>query len=107
MTVFVTNYAMPRHEIATESVRVRLVGAPRPASALLSRIDDDHANPRRAWQDIGEPHYPSPRQVESLHAASALRPEPHQLRVAAGRIEFDLVMPPQSVAALRIELARS
>jgi xylan 1,4-beta-xylosidase len=107
VTVFVTNYAMPRHEIATESVRVRLVGAPRPVSSLLSRIDEDHANPRRAWQDIGEPDYPSPRQVESLHTASALRPEPHRLRVAAGRIEFDLVMPPQSVAALRIELARS
>ena len=48
VTVFVTNYAMPRREIAAESVRVRLVGARRPVSALLSRIDEDHANPRRA-----------------------------------------------------------
>ena len=107
VTVFVTNYAMPRHEIAAESVRVRLVGARRPVSALLSRIDEDHANPRRAWQEMGEPDYPSPRQVETLHAASALRPEVHPLRVAEGRIEFELVMPPQSVAALKIELARS
>ena len=107
MTVFVTNYAMPRHEIAAESVRVRLVGAPRPVSALLSRIDEGHTNPRRAWQDMGAPDYPSPRRVEALHAASALRPEPDQLRFATGRIEFDLLMPPQSVAALRIERARS
>ena len=56
---------------------------------------------------MGAPDYPSPRQVQALHAASTLRPEPHPLRVAAGRIEFDLVMPPQSVAALKIELARS
>ena len=67
MTVFVTNYAMPRHEIAAEAVRVRLVGARRPVSALLSRIDEDHANPRRAWQEMGEPDCcsmgPMPRAV--------------------------------------------
>ena len=107
VTVFATNYAMPRHEIATESVRIRLAGAPRPVSALLSRIDDDHANPRRAWQDMGEPDYPSPRQVEALHAASALRPQIHPLRVTEGRIECDLVLPPQSIAALKICLTRS
>lgn len=107
VTVFVTNYAMPRHEIATESVQVRLLGAPRPLSALLSRIDDEHANPRRAWQEMGEPDYLSPRQVEALHVASALRPEPHPLRVAEDVIEFDLVMPPQSVAALKIQFTQS
>ena len=104
-TIFVTNYAMPRHEIATESVRVRLADAPRALSALLSRIDEDHANPRRAWQEMGEPAYPRARQVENLLAASALRPQVHPLRVAEGRIDVDLVMPPQSVAALEIELA--
>ena len=78
----------------------------RTVSALLSRIDEDHANPRRAWQEMGEPDYPSPRQVKTLHAASALRPQAHPLRVAEGRIEFELVMPPQSVAALKIERAR-
>ena len=56
---------------------------------------------------MGEPEYPSPRQVETLHAASVLRPQVHPLHVAEGRIEFELVMPPQSVAALKIGLARS
>ena len=107
VTVFITNYAMPRHAIAAQSVRVRLLRAPRPLSALLSRIDEDHVDPGRAWQEMGEPNYPSPRQVETLHAASALRPQVHPLRVTEGCIEFDLAMPPQSVAALKIELARS
>ena len=108
VTAFVTNHAMPRHHIATEMLRVRLTGVPaasRPVSALLSRIDEDHANPKRAWAAMGEPTYPSPRQLEVLHAASALRPEVHPLRSGEGVIEFDLAMPPQSVAALRIELA--
>jgi xylan 1,4-beta-xylosidase len=107
VTAFVTNYAMPRHGISAESVRVRLVNAPPPASALLSRIDEDHANPRRAWHELGAPDYPSPREVETLIAASALRPEPHPLSISEGRIEFDIAMPPQSVAALRIAFAGS
>lgn len=107
VTVFITNYAMPRHRIATESVQVRIDDAPAPISALLSRIDHDHANPRRAWHDIGSPDYLSSREVDALHSASALCPRPHPLRVAEGRIEFDLAMPPQSVAALRIQFAPS
>ena len=67
MTVLVTNYAMPRHEIAAESERVRLVGARRPVSPQLSRIDEDRADPRRAWQELGEPDFcsmgPMPRAV--------------------------------------------
>ena len=106
VTVFVTNYAMPRHQIATESVRVRLAGAQRPLSAMLSRIDDDHVNPRRAWEEMGEPNYPNPHQVEAMHAASALRPQAHPLCVAEDHIGFDLAMPPQSVASLKIEFAR-
>ncbi|MDZ4857977.1 MAG: beta-xylosidase [Candidatus Hydrogenedentes bacterium] len=104
--IFITNYAMPRHRIVSEPVRIQLRGARPPVSALLSRIDDDHANPKRAWQEMGEPEYPKPREVEALYAASALRPEPHPFRVGQDRIEVDLVMPPQSVAALRISFEK-
>ncbi len=103
VTVFICNWALPRHAISTQAVHVKLSGAPRPLSAHVSRIDDDHANPRRTWQDMGEPNYLSPRQVETLHAASAVNPEPHALRVADGHIEFDISMPPQSIAAVKIE----
>jgi hypothetical protein len=34
-----------------------------------------------------------------------MRPDPHPLRVAEGRIDFDLVMRAQSGAALKVELA--
>ncbi len=105
VTVFITNYAMPRHEIASEAVRVRITGAARPLSAMLSRIDEDHANPQRAWKEMGQPDHPSQRQVDTLYAESALRPAPHPLHVTDGSIDFDVVMPPQSVAALKIELA--
>ncbi|MGH6610312.1 MAG: GH39 family glycosyl hydrolase, partial [Burkholderiaceae bacterium] len=98
-----TNYAMPRHPIATQSVRIVLTNAPQPRSAHAARIDEDHANPRRVWQQMGEPGELSSREVESLQAASVLRWEPTPLQVSEGRIELDLLLPPQSVAAVRIE----
>ena len=104
LTVFATNYAMPRHDIVPQQVRLRFRGGPTPLTAFLSRIDDEHANPCRAWQEMGEPEYPSPRQVESLQAASSLSRTPHRWRVEDRIVECDFVMPPQSVAALRMEI---
>ena len=42
-----------------------------------------------------------------MHAASALGPQVHPLRVTEGGIEFELAMPPQSIAVLKIGLARA
>jgi xylan 1,4-beta-xylosidase len=103
ITVLITNYAMPKHGISTVSVHVQLTGAPRPLSAHVIRIDENNVNPQRVWRDMGEPEYLSLRDVEELQAASALNPEPYLLHAAESRIEFDIAMPPQSVAAMRIE----
>ncbi|SOD41146.1 GH39 family glycosyl hydrolase [Nitrosovibrio sp. Nv4] len=105
ITVFMTNYAMPRHEICPVSVHVQLTGAPRPLSAHLIRIDEDNVNPKRVWQEMGEPEYLNLRDVETLQSASVLNPEPYPLRVLENRIDFNISMPPQSVAAMKIECA--
>lgn len=105
ITVFLTNYAMPRHEISTVSVRVQLAGVPRPLSAHVARIDEDNVNPQRVWREMGKPEYLNPRDVETLQAASVLNHEPYPLRVLEDQIEFDISMPPQSVAAMKIECA--
>lgn len=103
ITVFLTNHAMPRHEIGTVSVRVQLTDVPLPLSAHLTRIDEDNVNPQRVWQEMGKPEYLSVHDVETLQAASALNPQPYPLRILENSMEFDISMPPQSVAALRIE----
>jgi xylan 1,4-beta-xylosidase len=104
-TVLITNLAMPRHPIQTELVNVRLSEAPAPRTAWLERIDDDHANPRRLWQTMGEPEYLSALQVEQLKTASALRKEPQSWTYEQGNIALAVALPPQSVAAITIEFA--
>jgi len=103
--VLLINQAMPRHPIASEPVRLRLAHATgrRAKSVTLGRVDDDHANPERAWRESGAPEYLSPAQVEALEQASQTVAEPIDCRGRAGMLEVDLVLAPQSVNHLRIE----
>ena len=105
-TILVTNLAMPRHPIQTELVNVRLLGAPAPRTAWIERIDEDHANPRRLWQIMGEPTYLTPSEAERLKMASTLRPEAQPWTHEQGDIALAVALPPQSVAAITIEFAR-
>jgi xylan 1,4-beta-xylosidase len=104
-TIIVTNVAMPRHPIQTELVNFRLSGAPAPRAAWIERVDDDHANPRRLWQTMGEPEYLSPLQVKHLESASTLRKEMQPWTRVGGDVDIAIALPPQSVAAVTIEFA--
>jgi len=55
VTVLLTNHALPRHPIETTHVHIQLGGAPRPLAASAERIDEEHANAKRLWQEMGAP----------------------------------------------------
>lgn len=105
ITVFLTNHAQPRHDIATQLVEVHLTDAAAPLTSVIERIDEDHANPRRHWREMGEPEYLSHAQVAQLEAASGLVKEPISVAYADRTIRFDVELPPHSVAAITLELA--
>jgi xylan 1,4-beta-xylosidase len=105
-TVIMINLAMLRHPIRTELLNLRLSSAPAARSAWIERIDEDHANPRRLWQTMGEPEYLSASQVEQLDKGSALRKEAQHWTQEPGTIDLAVALPPQSVAAITIEFAR-
>jgi xylan 1,4-beta-xylosidase len=104
IAVLLTNYAQPRHAIATETVRVSLVNC-KAQSAQIRRIDNEHANPKRLWLDMGAPEYLNPRQVAALHAAS--RCVARGLRLDAdgnGIGSFKVTLPPLSVACVCLQM---
>jgi xylan 1,4-beta-xylosidase len=104
-TIILANVAMPRHAIQMELINIRISGAPTPRTAWIERIDEDHANPRRLWQTMGEPEYLSPSQVDQLQTASDLRKEPHPWNHDQGNIVLAVALPPQGVASITIEFA--
>jgi len=102
-TVLLTNYALPRGHVERQRVKIQLTNAPQPAGAQMRRIDEEHANPRRLWKEIGAPEYLSSSQVDCLHDASQLRREPLEFQYANGRIECDVTVPADGVAAIEFE----
>ena len=104
-TIIMTNLAMPRHAIQSELVNLRLSGAPTPRIAWIERIDEEHANPRRLWQNMGEPEYLSALQVQQLETASILRTESQPWTYKEGNVDLCVPLPPQSIAAITIAFA--
>jgi xylan 1,4-beta-xylosidase len=104
-TIVLTNWALPRHPIKREEVRVRLASPAPPRTASIERIDTEHGNARRLWREMGEPTYPTPRQVEELHHASEIPREGLPVRTEGEEIAFEVTLPPQSVAAVTLEFS--
>ena len=99
LVVLLANHALPAHVIDAAQVRLRLAGAGGTPEVTVERVD---ADPRRAWEAMGEPRYPTPDQIAALHAASEVGRE----AVASERDGADLVveadLPAHAVARLTI-----
>ena len=78
-----------------EQVELTLNGA---AQVWKAVIDEEHCNPRKAWQSMGAPEYLSREQAAALHKASKLVYEP----VDGSRIIF--TAEPESVTIFKIRL---
>jgi xylan 1,4-beta-xylosidase len=105
VTVLLTNHALPRHPIQTQQVHVHLTGAPQPLAVYVERIDEEHANAKRRWRELGEPTYLRAHEVEQLERASRTKKEAHPWKYADRALELDLTLPPHAVAAVTVEFA--
>jgi xylan 1,4-beta-xylosidase len=105
VTVLLSNHALPRHPIQTEQVQVRLTGGAAPSVVIVERIDDDHANAKRCWLDMGKPEFPRSQQVEQLREASQMVREAQPWKYEEGTIILDLALPPHAVAAVTVQFA--
>lgn len=100
-TLMLTNFALPRHPIESESVSFTLKSAEASSTASIQRIDLEHANAKRHWEQLGKPDYLSPAIVDDLKNRSRLLSEPLPAEITNGLLTLQVVMPPQSVAAIR------
>jgi xylan 1,4-beta-xylosidase len=101
-TLMLTNFALPRHPIDIQQVTFTLKGPRNIASATIRRIDLEHANAKRHWEQIGKPDYLSTGMVAQLDAASQLKSEVQALARDGDSFRIDVTMPPQAVAAIEL-----
>jgi len=101
-TLVLTNFALPRHPIEIEQVSFTLKGAKSASQASIQRIDLDHANPKRRWEQMGKPEYLSAAMVDELKNVSRLCKEPASCNFGNDVLTIEVSMPPQSVAAIQL-----
>lgn len=101
-TLMLTNFALPRHPIDTQQVSFVLKGASNIASATIRRIDLEHANAKRHWEQIGKPEYLSSEMVAELDEASQLESEAQSFAREGEGFRIDVTMPPQAVGAIEL-----
>jgi len=102
--VLLTNHALPGHSMKTEHVLFRLRNSQKPRAAFISRIDEKHANPRRTWEEMGSPTYPSAAELNVLSDASRVISKKQSFRWADNVIMLEVDLPPNAVAAIEVEV---
>ncbi|MDQ6654049.1 MAG: glycosyl hydrolase [Acidobacteriota bacterium] len=103
LTVMLTNHTTPGHSIETERIEVRLANALEPYQACVQRIDQEHANPKLVWQEMGHPEYLTAKDVEQLEEASLLVKERQSWSYKDGEVFLKTTLPPHAVAAITLE----
>ena len=102
-TILLCNHALPRHEIARETVQLTLRNLTAPRCIIIERIDDEHTNARALWEKLGSPAYPTPRQHEWLEVASQMVPEALAFEFKNGEVALSVEVPPHGIAAITLE----
>lgn len=69
------NHNVPGEPMREEEVKIDLSGFGTPKKVTLYRIDGDHVNPKKAWQEMGAPEYLNAEQVNALRRSAELVPE--------------------------------
>ena len=103
ITVLACNHALPRHPVATQRLRIALVDAEVPQAVGVERIDDEHANAKALWQQMGSPEYPDVDQLRRLEEASRLHRQALAWRYDDRTIRLEVSLPPHGVAAITVD----
>jgi len=102
-TILMANHQVPLSPIRAEQVDLRVTGVTSIRSAHMERIDEEHANPRKAWKEMGSPTYLERTQIETLMKASELHREKVDWKPDRDGISLDLLIQPHSVVSVSLE----
>lgn len=105
INVVITNWAQPKHDIKTESVKITLKNINLPQSIFIERIDDDHANPFKVWNEMGKPESLKADQVSKLELSSQLKKESLNGKFENNTLLLEVTVPPQGIVNITVQLS--
>lgn len=69
----------------------------------VQRIDDDHCNPKRLWQEMGEPDNLTRAQVSEIREKTCLKDEPLAFTSACGKTELSVSLSTNDVVLITVK----
>ena len=84
-------------------VEIEVELAAKPQCVQLCRIDEDHGNPLKCWQAMGEPEDMTPAQVQQVIAESAVDYAPVAYEYADGKLTVKTELGTNDLVFIRIE----
>jgi hypothetical protein len=90
-----------------QRVSIYLTSAPEPRAVYIERIDETHADTKRAWHEMGEPEYLSAGEVALLDAASRVARKPLDCKYENGIAHLDLELAPHTAPSVAIEFGEN
>jgi len=106
LLILIYNHDVPLAPIKEETIRIRVMGARSGAPATIERIDEDSANPKRRWVEMGSPEYLDEKMIDELLKSSEMPKKPLKYASHGGDISFNLTIPPHGVAAVTLDLIK-
>ncbi len=100
--IMITNTALPRHPIDTETVQVKINDIFEIGQAYVERIDDNHSNPRKKWVEMGQPGALKPNQVDHLENVSLLIKKEQMFSYENQTVSLEIIMPPLGTALVTL-----
>jgi xylan 1,4-beta-xylosidase len=100
----ITNGALPRHPIKTETVVLSLSGIDKVKTAYIERIDENSANARRKWEEMGKPDTLSPEMVEELEKASLITKSDIEVKYISAAVSLEATLLPLATACITLEI---
>lgn len=104
VTILLSNHNIPRAPIEAEKVSILVKGIKGIKSASLQRIDENNANPKKVWLDMGSPTYLNKEQIQELVKASELTTETPDWSLNENGVEIEVLIQPHSVVAIKLVL---
>lgn len=102
ITILLSNHQIPKSPIEAEKVSISVNGIKGVKSAVLRRIDEDHANPKKAWLEMGAPAYLNNDQIQKLVEASEMTDETIDFSIDENGARAEVLIQPHSVIAIRL-----
>ena len=66
---------MKNLDLPKEEALIRIECDKKPERVMLKRIDEDHGNPLKLWEEMGRPDYLNPAEISDLKRRSEVLPE--------------------------------